>query len=774
MNAHVSLIDRYIEIVGEHVERSGLPLDTKRELVLAANRAIRDSGSKYRLHHDFETYCDANITDVGSDVYARHASAEVLMLAYACNDEGVLQWVPAEGEPEPTDLREMIEDPNAIKFAWNKPFEWAIWQHVLKTYVPHDQWRDPMVMAFSLSLPGSLDKAGEVVRVPDDLAKMKDGKALIRYFCTPQKPSKKNPQLRNFPHHDPEKWERFKLYNRTDVEAERHIYKLLRPFDLPPQEWEMWVIDQEINQAGIPININMANNAVRIYEELVGDAIGEMKMLTGLDNPNSGKQLLPWLQDRGYPFDDLVKGHVKRGEQRAKEQLLEAGITPDDEEAIIAKILAWTEHTFGSEPYSYESEEEEIVLIKRVLWLRLRASKASPKKYYALQDACDQSSEDVVLRNAFQFAGAGRTWRWSGRMFQAQNLPRPANKFLAEHIELVADHIEHLPAPAIIQLWEEPFDVLTTGIRPVAQAPKGLTFIDADLNAIENRVLGWIADCQKILEVFRLKRDPYLSFGCYLFGKTYEEMVHTYKVLKDDTERTISKPGTLGCGYMLGAGEKTVDPETGEEEASGLLGYAWNMGIRQFTQEQSKLSVDTFRREFEEVKDAWYALERAMRRCIATGKPTSFRMIEFDMKPPFCRMRLPSGRSLHYCRPRIEMRKTPWGEMKESITYEGSNDRDKKGGGWTRMSTHGGKIMENADQAISRDLIAHGMKIAKREYGLDIRIHVHDQIVALSPEDRAEEQLRQLLEAMERPPKWSGNGLPLGAAGHISRIFKKD
>ena len=222
------------------------------------------------------------------------------------------------------------------------------------------------------------------------------------------------------------------------------------------------------------------------------------------------------------------------------------------------------------------------------------------------------------------------------------------------------------------------------------------------------------------------------------------------------------------CGYMLGPGEERVNFKTGEKEATGLLGYAWNMQVTEFTQEQSKLSVDTFRREFEEVKDYWYGIERAAKKCIRTGRRVDFGHIYFDRKGPFMRMGLPSGRHLHYCRPRIEDVKAPWGEIKPTITYESQNDRKQ----WVRETTHPGKLTENADQAISRDLLAHGMRLADRR-GLDLRIHVHDQLVGLVPEDEAEAKLKVLIECMEEQPRWAKD-LPLGSNGFISKVFMKD
>lgn len=737
----MSLIQQYLEITADAAAAVKLPPNIQRDLDRAVNRAIQLSGKLYRFHHDFETYCDIDLTKVGSDVYSRHPSCEPLMLAYALTDSPVLQWVPAEGEEMPSDLVEIMADPNAVKFAWNKPFEWGIWANALGMKTDHEGWRDPMVLAFSLSLPGKLEKCGPVVDLPEDLQKMKRGKLLIKKFCTPRKPTKTKPNTRNFPEDFPADWEEFKLYNRTDVEAERGVYKRIRHFDMPQEEWDLWVLDQKINQAGIPINMRYVRNAIEVFTDLVKSRLDRMRELTGLDNPNSTEQLLPWLQEFGYPFDDLKKGHVERGRDKLKAQL--------------------DANEFGLD----ERAEMEIVL--EVLELRLDTSKSSPKKYAALNRASHKQGNTGVLRNAFQYAGAGRTWRWAGRLFQAQNLPRPATKFLEKNIHMVARHLEFIDARGLELIYDKPMDVLTSGIRPAAQAPEGYVFIDADLNAIENRVLGWESSCAKILRVFELNRDPYIDFATYLFGGQYNALWDEYKG-GDSKKRTISKPGVLGCGYMLGAGERKVNRQTGEVEGTGLLGYAWNMGIKEFTEDQSKLSVETFRREFHEVKQFWYDFEKAMKKCIRTGRPTEINMIRFDMKPPFLRMILPSGHALHYCRPRIEEIKAPWGELKPTITYESLNDKNQ----WVRTPTHPGKITENATQAIARDLLGHGMLLADAE-GIDIRIHVHDQIVALAPEDKAEAQLKLLLECMQVQPKWA-KGLPLGCAGFISKIFVKD
>lgn len=714
--------------------------------------------SKTKLHHDHETYSELDLTEVGVAVYSRHPSTEILMTSYAFDDGPVKQWVPAEGEPMPRDLREGLTDPEVIKFAWNKSFEWNIWKNVEGIEIPHNQWRDPMVLAFGLSLPGQLEKAGKVVELPEDKQKVARGKALVRKFCGPRTPTKAKPWRRSSIVTDPEEWEEFLFYNRQDVEAERAIWRRIRRWDMSPQEWELWFLDQEINEAGIPINLRVVENAIRVYHVVVEKRLAEMRELTGLENPNSGKQLLPWLRDHGYPFFDLRKGHVQRAIDGVKAEL--------------AKYESEGTVHFGVGSLTNE-ERRHLTSVRQpitrelldVLELRQEVSKSSVKKYNALWVASNH--DEGVLRNAFQFAGAGRTWRWSARKYQPQNLARPVPYLEAPEAQAAAvRHLEFLDAEAIELIYDKPMDLLSTCVRPVVQAPEGQVFDDSDLNAIENRVLGWLSGDRKILRVFELGRDPYVDFSTYMFGGTYAERWAEYKG-GNKSKRTTSKPAVLGCGYMLGPGEEIENEDTGEIEATGLLGYAWNMGVK-LTPEQSKTAVKVFRSTYTDVVEFWRAIDKAARRCIRTKALQRVGHITFDISGPFMRMGLPSGRHLHYCRPRIQDAKTPWGEVRPTITYEGLNDKNH----WARVKTHPGKLTENADQAVSRDLLAHGMKLAKKR-GLDIRLHVHDQLVTLSREDAGERNLKILEEAMSEPPPWARD-LPLAAKGMVSKIFIKD
>lgn len=693
-----------------------------------------------RLNLDFETYSDLDLSKTGVGVYARHSSTEALMAAFSLNGSPVGQCSFVEGEDWPREIAEALDDPDVEKWAWNAPFEIAILRHTMKRKVDLTQWFDTMVQASYCSFPGSLERAGPAMGFPEEMCKMTDGKRLMRVFSFPHKPTKANPTTRNFFYHNLPKWRLYLEYNRRDVEIEKEICDWLQPYRMPDWEWDLWRMDQDINERGLPINLAMVANALEVYGAAYDEGLVQMRELTGLSNPMSTQQLLPWLRERGYPFDDLKKGHVSRAVDFFEK--------PPE---------SWGDNQTAA--YTGNRELLEVLMLRRDL------ARTSIKKFNALEAATQP--EDGVIRGTLQFYAAQRTGRWGGRLFQPQNLARPEPE-LANNIETHARNVELLDYESLKLLYPNVFDLLASTIRPAAQAPEGYVILDADLNAIENRVLGWIADCQKILDVFRNKMDPYIAFAVYLYEMGYEELWHEYKVLGNKGKRTISKPGVLGCGYMLGAGKEFENEQTGEMEATGLLGYAWNMDVKQFTLEDSEASVETFRREFSEVKDYWYGVERAMKHVIRSGEPQQYGHVWIDLKDDFCRIELPSKRHLHYYKPRVERKMMPWKKEKDVITYMNQNERKQ----WARVSTHPGKITENIDQAISRDLLAHGLNIAF-DRGLDIRLHVHDQIVALSEEDKAERNLEILIDSMEEQPWWA-DGLPLGSEGFTCKMFQKD
>lgn len=694
------------------------------------------------LHHDFEGFSQLDLTKVGAHRYFRDPSTVNLMCAWELRTrtrtvEPMRQWVPEEGEKLPRDLELQVKDPSIIKVAWNAGFERLAWLRE-GIDVPLEQWWDPMAVAFASALPGDLDKCGEVLKLPDELRKDARGKRLMREFSKPHKPSARKPWLRTRFFHSWDNWQDYKEYNRQDVVAEVANSKKLWRFDLSEDEWETWRLDQRINDRGVPVNRAVVENAIRITQYLLGKKTAQMAAITGLENPGSVKQLLPWLRGGGYPFEDLQKAHVKRFLARCEE----------DRDLVAPEVI-------------------------EVLELRQEVSKTSVKKFSAMAARLD---EDNAIRGCFQFSGAGRTNRWSGRGVQFQNLVTPLNEFLEVETngpwvvggpQIEAVRMLEIVHPNIVEtLYDKPLDWMASCVRSSIQAPPGMVFIDCDLNAVENRVLGWLADDEKILRVFRKGLDPYIDFATHLFGVAYADIVAEVSA-GNKYKRKIAKPPVLGCGYMLSAGKRTFNERTGEEDATGLIGYALDMGV-ELTDRQAEDAVRIWRRTYRKAVNYWDRISSAAEHCIRAGKPTRAGHIRFRMNRPFLEMVLPSGRPLRYCRPRWELWRVPWGGKKLSITYEGL-DQVKR---WVRMSTHPGKLVENADQAVARDLLVHGMKLAERE-GLKILIHVHDQLVPAVPEDQAEDALVLLNQCMSEVPSWAA-GLPLGSEGVISKWFIKD
>lgn len=706
------------------------------------------------LFNDFEAKSRIDLTEVGTHRYSRDPSTEPLMLAYAFDDEDVRQWVMAEGEDMPRDLRDGLRDPAVIKRAWNAPMEMTMWEDCLGEEIVFDEWRCTMVHAMTCSLPASLAAAGEVLDLPEDMQKKKRGKALINLFCKPHKPTKLHPYewYDKFTH--PEEWEEFKEYNRVDVVAERGIYRRLKKWNLPKHEWAMWALDQEINRDGIPVNMKVVRNAIRFVDHIREKRYAAIREIVGLGNfnPRSNKQLLAWLQDNGYRFEDLKKGHVERA---ARDMTLHKDV-------------------------------------RAVLSMRVEIAKTSTDKYDAMRRSV--GPDDNRIRGCLQFAGAQRTWRWSGRIIQPQNLARPTPEFEKVQEQLV-QHLERFNSRTLEILYDKspenveaagPMDMLATCIRPTIQAPPGYKIVSCDLNAIENRVLGYLSGDKKILRVFELNLDPYIDFATYMFGQSYDDIKAVIEA-GNKMMRTLAKPGVLGCGYMLSAGEERENKKTGEIEATGLIGYAKNMGVV-MTKEQAELAVRVWRETYRDAVKYWWEIEGAVKKCLRFGKPTEAGPVSFDRSGPFMRMLLPSGRELHYCRPRLEevelvycedkgkflpfhmctspnTRKTKW---KDSITYEGLNDKNK----WVRINTHPGKLTENADQAIARDIIAEAMMRFRKRVPRSmahIFLHVHDEIVILCHEKDAEYCKRVLEECMTEAMPWASlTELPLGVGNGAS------
>ena len=328
---------------------------------------------------DAETSSEINLPDRGLDNYASHPSTKILMLAWAVNDALPDVWFPADG-PMPENLKLMIQRPEITKWAFNAEFERTILSKVAGIQTNPGDWRDPMVMGRYASVAGNLEFVGKVLGLAEDEAKLATGKKLIRLFCEPNRKGVFNTRDSH-----PEEWKQFVDYCKQDVIAERRIGEKLKAFRLPSMERQLYVLDQEINARGIPVDMEFVRKASAIAAEERAELLAEMKRLTGLENPNSTKQLLAWLKTNAYPYGSLGAKWVR-------------------------KALEGTDVSSDG---------------RRGLELRQQLAKSSTAK---LETLADLVSADGRVRHAYAFMGAARTGRWAGRGAQPHNFPRPTLK----------------------------------------------------------------------------------------------------------------------------------------------------------------------------------------------------------------------------------------------------------------------------------------------------------------------------------------------------------
>lgn len=669
------------------------------------------------LHLDYETASKVDLRKVGTDAYSRHPSTRVLTASWSFDDGKTIKtWRTHEG-PMPDELRVALTDPEVRKVAFNAAFEIAITRNVLKVATNVRQWRCVMVMALSLGLPGKMELlVRDALQLSREFWKDPEGDKLMRLFSFPS--SKATHETH------PMEFDRYVGYNRQDVRAETKAYRImLRYIEDIDGLFEWWVLDQRINHTGLPVDYDFIAAAKTLAASAKEKYVAILKNWTGLANPGSVKQLLPWLQARGYPFASLAKNR-----------------------AMIAMR-------------DYEELTQEA---KDVLQMRFDSNKTSVAKF----DAIERASWQGRLRGTFQFRGAAATGRWAGRIL-GQNMPRPwkeVEEFLAEARRMIAN----LDLPGIEFFFGKPLEVIVSSIRSAINAPRGKKFVVADLASIELVVIAWLTNCSFWLKVVRAGKDAYKAFGEQWLGVPYEEITKE--------QRGWSKPPALGCGYRMGAGREVVNSK-GDLEKTGLWGYGANMGI-ELTKKQCKEAVKVYRGLSPEIVDAWYELETCALECVNTREPQSALggRIMFDIRPPFLRMRLPSGRFVHYCRPRIEQVEIEFedeetGEVVKSkkigLTYERVSQTTGK---WVRRSNHGGRYIEQAVQAIACDLLAEGLRNANAA-NFEVVGHYHDEILTLVDED-SELGVDELVECMTRLPKWA-EGMPCRAEGYEDSFYHK-
>lgn len=576
------------------------------------------------IHLDFETYSDINIKKAGAFRYIQSPAFEILLCAYSVDDGPVRVLdltVPQERDYFNTAFKDLIFRSDSVLMAYNAAFEaGCIARHFGVRFTPAyvAKFRDTMLHGLYAGYTAGLDATGRALGIPEDKQKLTTGKALIRYFCVPCKPTKANGgRTRNYPHHDPEKWALFKTYNGQDVVAEMEIERRLSVFPVPDFVQKQWETDLLINARGVAVDMDFCEGALELGETIRAKLTDEAVQLSGLQNPNSVKQLARWLSaETGDDITTLRKETIKE---------------------LLGRDNA--DH------------------VQRMLEIRQELGKTSTKKYDAIEAAvCD----DGRVRGLLQFYGANRTGRWAGRLVQVQNLPRT----YTEPLEFARELVKGRKLDALRTVYGSPNDTLSQLIRTAFVAAPGNVLIDADFSAIEARVISWLADEEWRLEVFRTHGKIYEASASQMFGVPLE------RIKKGNPEYSLRQRGKvaeLALGYQGGV------PAMRQMDTGKLLA--------DLPDEEIKDIVDKWRNTNPKIRNLWYSFNDAAIRVIQNGGSLRVRCCTFARECDCIRgttcmtVSLPSGRKLYYVEPSVGENR--WGGP--SITYMGVNDKNKWG-----------------------------------------------------------------------------------------------
>lgn len=570
------------------------------------------------MHHlsiDLETYSSVPIAKAGAQKYIQSPDFEILLFAYSL-DGGDVQIIDlAQGELLPQWLASALSDPQYIKHAYNASFEWGCLSKFMGT-LPIDQWRCTMFHGLYCGYTAGLDATGKALGLPADKQKLSTGKALIRYFCVPCAPTKTNGgRTRNYPRHDPAKWALFKEYCIGDVTTEMEILHRLENFPVPPELEKQWQTDVLINARGVAVDMDMVRGALWIGETTRDQLTEEAVTLSGLDNPNSVKQLMQWLEEElDEELTDLRKDTVSR--------LLNGNLTNDT--------------------------------ARRMLEIRQELGKTSTKKYNAIEAAV---CADGRVRGLLQFYGANRTGRWAGRLVQVQNLPRT----YVEPLPLARDLVKRRETASLRALFGSVPDTLSQLIRTSFIAEPGNALVDADFSAIEARVISWLAGESWRLDVFRTHGKIYEASASQMFGIPLE------RIKKGNPEYALRQKGKvaeLALGYQGSTGALikmgALDMGLTEAELPDIVNR-WrdaNKRIRDLWYSMEAAAVQVIQT----------GQPMGLRSLVLA------REMDAGNNLDFLTIRLPSGRKLYYAHPSLGQNQ--WG--KPSITYMGMDQTTKK------------------------------------------------------------------------------------------------
>lgn len=549
------------------------------------------------LSVDVETYSSVNLADCGAYKYAESEDFEVLLFGYSV-DFGEPEVIDlACGENIPMEIVMMLFDPTVRKHAFNAAFEWITLSRYFKLTRKEQlawarQWHCTMIHAYYLGYAGNLNMVGKAVGLPEDKQKLATGKALIRYFSCPVKATKTNGgRTRNLPHHDPEKWDLYKEYNRMDVVAETNIYMKLRGIPVPDFIWEQWFTDLKINSRGVYVDTDLVYGALAIDEDVRNDQMAEFRQLTGLANPASNTQLLSWVTQHGVDMPNMQKATVT--------DTLKRDDLPEE--------------------------------VREALELKKEVSKTSIKKYNKI---LDYLCKDDRIRGLLQFYGASTTGRYAGRGVQLQNLPRTYLNDIDTARALVKQH----NSTGMEMLYDSVSDTLSQLIRTAFIPSLGNVLLDADFSAIEARVIGWLAGEEWVLEEFRGAGKIYEATASQMFGVPKEQIKKGTELYK---LRQQGKVAQLACSYGGGVAALTAmdfNHEIPDDMKPGLVKQwrAANPHIVAFWSKLERACIDTIK------SGTSHTINGRIRSHLVSSGGITYLQLE-----------LPNKRSIYYCEPHM-------------------------------------------------------------------------------------------------------------------------
>lgn len=631
---------------------------------------------------DFETYSECDIKTAGGYNYAAHPTTEVICMAWAIDDEAPQLWTP--DQPFPERLSHALMWDNAEVWAWNAAFERAVWYH--KILWKHDigvadhRWNDTAALAATLALPRALGKCAEVL----DLADQKDtrGRFLIQRLCKPYRGERRT---------DQHLLDELYAYCKQDVVTERAIKNYIQRYKpMGEHERDVWLLDQEINWRGVGIDVPNVENALDLIIATAERLNASVVDLTdgALSGVGSRAQVMSWCRDQGYRLGGY------------------------DKNAILAAL----------------ADPALPANVRDVLKVRQTLGKASTSKYLAMQNL---AGTDNRARGVFSYHGA-QTGRWAGRGFQPQNLPRPAFDDADNCVKLFDQRDPEL----LEMLYGDPMVALSSTLRSMIVPAQGNRLLVVDFNAIEARVLAWLAGEQEPLDVFATGQCIYCHAATSIYGRKITK--------KDKEERQIGKVAVLALGYQGGVG------------AFQTMAAAYRVEIEDELADQIKVK---WRKANKNIVRFWYDLEAAANNAVKhRGHAFDAGPITFKCHGDFLFAKLPSGRRLAYYQPRLG---------NNGLEFWGTDSR--LGGRWAKLDTYGGKLAENVTQAVSRDLLADAM-LRVEAAGYPVVMHVHDEIVSEVPKEFG--SLAEFEELICQMPDWA-TGLPMAVEGFECERYRK-